>query len=173
MRSESRLWASRDNDDIYVSLKPLIAALSAAWLDLEPQTEGVDEILRYPHTGVDYIGTSDWRAKVKGKSYLIDLKSTAKDADKARTYWDSWRLQLAAYRFATELLTYKDDEVATVEGAAEVEATAILLLCGDGSWQFLPCSATEDDHKVFLDLRKVFAWVHNEGSWSGVDAWVD
>lgn len=165
MRLESRLWAGYELSELYAHIKPFLAALTHAWAALEPETLGADEILRYPVAGVDYIGTSDWRCQSLGKRLLVDLKTTGKgvDRDIPDSQYRSWRLQLAAYRQATELLSYGTDaDVVSVDKAPEVDEAAVLLVRGDATWELMPVPADEDDWQAFLNLRRVYGWANSK-----------
>jgi hypothetical protein len=167
MRAKSRLWSRMEPGEIRTALRPMVSGLAQAWQTLDPETVDVDKVVRY--TGdLAYIGTYDWVFKMHGLTYLVDLKTTGKDAEQAKPYWDTWRLQLAAYRGATEVVDYDGTEEVGVSAMPKIDRTAILQVCADGTWQFWECLADVDEHAAFMALRAVYAWRVAEGEVSGL-----
>jgi PD-(D/E)XK nuclease superfamily len=163
MRAKSRLWARMEPGEIRTALRPMVSGLAQAWQTLEPKTVDVDRVVRTSGETLGYIGTYDWVVMVDGLTYLVDLKTTGKAAEKAKPFWDTWRLQLAAYRHASEVVNYEGREEVGTEAMPKVDRTAVLMVCADGSWQFLECSADHEEHAVFLALRAVYGWRKDQG----------
>jgi hypothetical protein len=153
--------------EIRAALRPMVSGLAQAWQTLDPETVDVDKVVRYADH-LPYIGTYDWVFKLHGLTYLVDVKTTGKDADQAKPFWDTWRLQLAAYRGATEVVEYDGTEETGTSPMPKIDRTAILMVCADGTWRFLECMADVDEHEAFMGLRKLYEWRKAEGEVSGL-----
>ena len=163
MRARSRLWSRMEPSEIRSALRPMVSGLAQAWQALEPQTESVDEVVRFNDPTLGYIGTYDWVFTIDGLTYLVDVKSTGKSGEDAKPFWDTWRLQLAAYRYATEVVQYEGRTEVGTKPMPKVDRTAVLMVCADGVWQFMECSATDIEHSAFLALRAVYGWRQDVG----------
>lgn len=173
VQAKGRVWADRATADVLAEAEIMVDGLEAAWTALQPETISVEDVVRYTGGGDRqlYIGQSDWRARIAGTSYLIDVKTTGKTEAGEALYWDSWRLQLAAYRNCTELVRYDDgaNEIGT-EKLARVEAAAILHIRANGDWALLPVAAGQTEMNMFLRLRDLYGWLHKDGTKAGADA---
>jgi len=168
IRARSKLWQKIPAAELYAELVPMAEGLGDWWKRARPEPLSWEEVVRYPVPGLDYIGTLDWRALIGGRSILLDLKTTGSYKHGKGKYWDSWRLQLAAYRYASEGVIYDDeDRETTTTLLPVVEACAILHLYRDGHVEFNPVNAGPVEHEVFLALRKVYGWRHDEGQGMG------
>lgn len=172
MQAESRLWQRKGADEIAEEVRPMLEGLAAAWRVLTPETLAVEDVIRYWDPAYPYVGSMDWRSIVSFRSRrlptLIDLKTTGNVKAGTAHYWDSWRLQLAAYRFASETVTYDDSDQEIGTGpVVPVAATAILLVRANGEWEYLPVQAGKAEHEAFMDIRRTFAWLNGEGKAAG------
>lgn len=173
MRASSRLWRQKAETDIYRDLLPMADGLARVWDRLQPETLSWEQCVRYKNTsalGLDYVGTTDWRAVLDGQPFLLDLKTTGNTKLGAGKYWDQWRLQLAAYRYCTEAVIYEGlEEKGTIE-LPEVAGCAIVHLYGDGQFQVDGIQAGPAEHEVFLALRKAHSWRKEAEKSPGVTA---
>lgn len=160
LREGSPLWRSMPETDIYRDLLPMTDGLAKAWHALEPEILSWEQAVRYGKgTPEAYVGTTDWRCQVDGRPLLMDLKTTGKVDLGAAKYWDSWRLQLAAYRYATEAVSYDDEGQETgSEPLPPVDGCAILHLYADGNYEVNGIQAGPAEHEIFLALRKAYEW---------------
>jgi len=143
--------------------------LTQFWRDIRPETLSWEQVVRYRpgNPDVDYIGTLDWRAVIKGRPIILDLKTTGSAHGKGK-YFDQWRLQLAAYRYANEAVCYDDaDREVSTAVLPDVDGAAIVHLYKDGLCELQPVQAGPREHEVFLALRRVFGWRSDEGTVSG------
>jgi hypothetical protein len=169
LRSRSPLWRRRNEQEIYAEILPMADGLSRWWMENQPETQSFETVVRYPVPGLEYIGQTDWRAGLDGLTWLLDLKTTGNTKPGSAKYWDTWRLQLAAYRYATEAVVYDDDdqERGTIE-LPPVDRTGILHLYGNGDCRLEPVRAEAKEHQVFLQLRQVYGWVKGQGQRPGI-----
>lgn len=89
-----------------------------------------------PNPALRYAGTLDLIAKVGNDVWLIDLKA----ADAKHTH----RLQLAAYRYANEMLVGDRRQL-----MPDIDRCAVLSLKDDG-YAWLEVSAGQDEYQAFL-----------------------
>lgn len=167
IRERSTLWQGRPEAELYAELLPMTDGLAAFWHKAKPIPLSWEQVVRFRHPAtagaLDYIGTLDWRAEINGQPMLLDLKTTGSVKHGQGKYWDQWRLQLAAYRYATEAVLYRDHtEVGTFE-LPEVAGAAVVHLYRDGKVEFNPVKAGPREHEVFLSLRRVYGWRNGEG----------
>jgi hypothetical protein len=171
MREQSPIWQRLDEKEIYSQLLPMADGLADCWLKLRPETLSYEQVVRHRNgdAGLDYIGQTDWRALINGVPTLLELKTTGSVKRGSGKYWDAWRLQLAAYRFATEGVVYdeEDTERGTVE-LPEVDGAAVVHVYGDGRVDVNPVRAGKEEHDVFLGLRRAFGWRRGSGTGAGV-----
>jgi hypothetical protein len=159
MRDESPLWRRVAEAEIYADLLPMTDGLAKAWLAIRPEILTYEQVVRYPHEHLGYVGTYDWRCDIAGQVVLIDLKTTGKVKPGTAKYWDTWRLQLAAYRGATESVHYDDTGVEyKALPLPPVDACAVLHIYRSGDWQLDGVQAGPEEHEVFLALRKAYGW---------------
>ena len=150
--------------------------LAAWWEDAEPTDCLTEQCVRVPG---QYVGTRDLVCTINDERWLLDVKSTnhkwdpkVKPEKQKALYGDSWALQLAAYRYAREIVTYewipgtdsrgkpKDQLVVASVGANEpVERTGIIHLRGDDTYHFYEVDARVDTYDVFLSLIPIAAWL--------------
>jgi len=148
-----------------------VNGLAAWWERFEPTDIRTEDCIRTPG---QYVGTRDMVATIGGERWLIDLKTTEQKDPKKAVYGDSWALQLAAYRYAREVVTYKWVEgvdsrkkpkavlaVDTVELNEPVDRTGIVHLRGDNRFTFYEVEARVDTYDVFLSLIPIAAWLKN------------
>lgn len=159
MRESSRLWRQKPETDIYRDLLPMADGLARVWAALKPETLSWEQCVRYTEPGLEYVGQTDWRAVLDGLPFLLDLKTTGKTIPGKGKYWDQWRLQLAAYRYATESVLYSDEgqELGT-QALPEVAGAAVVHIYGDGEFQVDGIQAGPAEHQVFLALRQAYGW---------------
>jgi len=170
IRERSTLWQSVPEADLYAELLPMSDGLARFWHEAKPVPLSWEQVVRYRpgNADLDYIGTLDWRAQINGQPLILDLKTTGSVKHGQGKYWDSWRLQLAAYRYATEAVLYKDTgrEAGTFE-LPEVAGAAVVHLYRDGHVEFNPVQAGPREHEIFLALRRVYGWRHADGRTMG------
>lgn len=160
-RRPVRFWRGHEAETVE-TVGRYVDGLALFWEDFEPVTLATEEVVRHP--GAPYIGQRDWVADCKGRRLLIEIKTTAEqDADKA-LYWDSWRLQLAAQRYASEIVAYDANgiEMATYP-AYPVDACCVLHLRGDGHYQLYEVQAGPGEFAQFLTLVDLHAWLNGDG----------
>ena len=150
---QARSWAGRE-DEVVAALDGYVAGLERFWTDWAPETVAVEYVVRTPGA---YIGTADWCAVLDGRPLLLDIKTTAQQEGDKGIYHDSWALQLAAYRFGVEAVTYAPDDkgrLAEVGTGAvpETAGAAVIHLRGDGDYALLPLEADRAMHETFLNL---------------------
>jgi hypothetical protein len=169
IRDRSRLWQRVPEAELFAELVPMANGLADWWRSAKPEPLSWEEVVRWTtHPDLAYVGTLDWRANINGQPFLLDLKTTGSRKHGKGKYWDSWRLQLAAYRYATEAVLYDDED--QEKGTCElppVAAAAVIHLYIDGHVEFHPVAAGPAEHEVFLSLRKVFGWRQGEGQGMG------
>lgn len=166
IRERSTLWQQVPETQLYAELLPMTDGLSRFWLDVKPIPLSWEQVVRYRkgNSDLDYIGTLDWRAEINGQPFILDLKTTGSVKHGKGKYWDQWRLQLAAYRYANEAVIYNGEgkEAGTFE-LPEVAGAAIIHLYRDGVVEFHPVKAGPQEHETFLSLRRVYGWRTGEG----------
>jgi hypothetical protein len=130
-------------------LEAFYAEHAPAWLHLERTVE-CDEI-GYEYRGqFDAIGTFLWNGE--RRRGLIDFKTSK------GVYFTEDTLQLAAYRYATALTTWRDKKVVDREPMPEVDFTAVLWLRPDGEYRFVEMNADEDALGHFMKLRELWTF---------------
>lgn len=170
MRSESPLWGRMQLEEIYAEFAPMVDGLRDAWKALKPKTLAFEEVVRFQawDSSLNYIGSSDWRAEVKGVATLIDLKTTGKVTPRTAKYWDAWRLQTAAYRYANQVVWYDDNDKEIGVGIPQpVELVKILHVRSNGVWEIDTIAADKPEHEAFMRLRQAYQWLKTEGTWKG------
>jgi hypothetical protein len=157
------LWAGASSREVADLVGPYVDGLERFWEDCTPTTVQTEEVVRAPEGPCDYIGQRDWVCVIDGERWLLDLKSTAnQDAEKG-VYADTWRLQLAAYRFAPEVVVYDAQGVETATLPNEpVARCGVVHLRGDGAYQLIELRCDEDAHARFLAARALYQWVQTE-----------
>jgi hypothetical protein len=161
LRHSSRLWRQKPETDIYRDLLPMADGLARVWERLKPETLSWEQCVRYRNPialGLDYVGTTDWRAVLDGEPFLLDLKTTGNTKLGAGKYWDQWRLQLAAYRYCTEAVVYDCLVETDILELPPVAGCVIVHLYGDGEFQVDGIQAGPAEHEIFLALRKAYGW---------------
>lgn len=168
IRDRSVLWQRVPEAELYAELLPMSDGLARWWQKAKPYPLSWEQVVRYRpqglRQGLDYIGTLDWRAEINGKPFILDLKTTGSVKHGSGKYWDQWRLQLSAYRYANEAVVYNSEgrEAGTME-VPEVAGAGIIHLYRDGVVEFHPVQAGPREHETFLSLRRVYGWRQNEG----------
>lgn len=175
LRQDSPLWRGMPEAELYAELLPMADGLAKFWLKAEPQPLSWEQVVRYTPgpldygygTGLAYIGTLDWRVKMNGQNLLLDLKTTGKVKPGSAKYWDVWRLQLAAYRYANEAVIYRDGEERGSFELPGVDGCAVVHLYRDGHVELNPVQAGPAEHEVFLALLRVYNWRKSAGQGMG------
>ncbi len=157
-------WQGREQF-VAAEAEGYVDGLEAFWRDFQPKTIGTEEIVRYDDKSHGYIGTRDWTCELAGHDgvWLLDLKTTAKqfDADKpdAGLYFDKFRLQLAAYRMAKEIVRFDETgEIVETWPNYPVAHCGIVHLRGDGKYQLFEVQAAGDEWATFLRLIDLHRW---------------
>lgn len=170
IRDESPLWRRKSSTELYAEILPMADGLTKFWQAYNPFPISWEEVVRYrtPNPDVEYIGTLDWRAEINGQPLILDLKTTGSFKHGKGKYWDTWRLQLAGYRYANEAVAYDDNgQEVDVTTVPEVSGAAVLHLYADGHTEFTPVKAGPREHEIFLALRRVYGWRNGEGKTMG------
>lgn len=139
-----------------------VNGLAEWWEIYEPADIRTEDCIRTPG---QYVGTRDLVCTIGGERWLLDLKTTEHKDPTKGVYGDSWTLQLAAYRYAREVVTYKwvDGQDAkgkfktmlaedTVELNEPVDRCGIIHLRGDNKHTFYEVKADPDAYDQFLGL---------------------
>lgn len=156
-----RIWQGRE-DYIAAEAAGYVDGLERFWNDYEPTTVATEEVVRHADKLNGYIGQRDWVAELDGLEgrSLIDIKTTAQQDITKGYYPESWRLQLAAYRFAEHIVEYDDagTEVAT-HPAYPVMRCCVIHLRGDGNYELLEVQAGATEFNLFLQVVGVHRWL--------------
>lgn len=161
-RRPIQVWQGVERETVDMA-QGYVNGLERFWIEWQPITVATEEVVRY--TGdLPYIGQRDWTADLADtQRWLLDLKTTAQADETKGIYADSWRLQLAAYRHATEIVVYDDagNEEATHPNYP-VDRCGIVLLRGDDTYTFYEVQAGEAEWDRFMQLRALYEWVARE-----------
>jgi len=112
-----------------------IRGLNEFLLKYDPQPESVEQLVAHPELG--YAGRFDLRAKIRGLSTIVDLKTS----DKGRVYREA-HLQALAYAWADEVC-----------GAPPVEAVLIVGIGRNGSLECVRGCASRADWQAVIEVR--------------------
>lgn len=130
----------------------------ARWLDRwQPTIVGQEYTVWESHDG--YAGSADALVEIDGERIILDVK-TSKDV-----YPDT-ALQLAAYRFATEILM---PDGTRVPNFTDIKGGAILHVGHDGKERFIPAACDVEQYDVFLTLLNVFNYEQNKRGLLGAE----
>jgi hypothetical protein len=137
-----------------------VDGLERFWNDWSPSEFQSEDVVRQPG---QYIGTRDLFGRLRGRTTLLDLKSTAQQEASKGIYGPEWSLQLAAYNHATEIVTYKRDDKGKVvpDNVSEnepAEFCRIVHLRGDGNYTLFDVDAGPDQYDAFLQLLHLHLW---------------
>ena len=159
-----RIWQGRESF-VAAEAEGYVDGLERFWEDFQPQTIATEEIVRYEDKHHGYIGTRDWTCELAGHDgpWILDLKTTAKQFDPEKPddglYFDKFRLQLAAYRHAKEIVRFGDDgEIVESWPNYPVAHCGVIHLRGDGNYQLFKVQADGDEWGTFLRLIDVHKW---------------
>ena len=159
-----KIWQDREKF-VADEAEGYIDGLEKFWTDHQPRTIGTEEIVRHTDEQYPYVGTRDWTCELAGHEgvWLLDLKTTAKQKDEAKPdsglYFDKFRLQLAAYRYATEIVRM-DEQGEIVESWPNypVDHCGVIHLRGDGEYQLFEMQAGEAEFALFRQQIDVHKW---------------
>jgi len=139
-----------------------VLGLEQFWTDIDTHELTTEECVR---SSGQFVGQRDMRVKINGEWWLIDLKS-------GRKIYDDFALQLAAYRYAPQVVTYKWVEsmdskgkpkaelaVDTVELNEPVDRCGILHVPGDGTYSLNEFYVSLDTYDTFLSLIPIYHWL--------------
>lgn len=156
-------WTWGEEAEYPAHVEDYVEGLARFWHDFEPVTVATEEVVRHVDKTLGYIGQRDWTAEIGGERWLIDLKTTAQLDPSKGLYFDSWRLQLAAYRAAEEIVEYDADskEIATHPNYP-VAKCGVVHLRGDGDYAFYEVDAAGTEFNRFLQLIGIYRWVSSE-----------
>lgn len=157
-----QIWQGRESF-IAAEAEGYVDGLEAFWQDFQPRTIGTEEIVRYDDKNHGYIGTRDWTCELEGYDgvWLLDLKTTAKKADDKNPglYFDKFRLQLASYRMAKEIVRFDESgEIVESWPNYPVAHCGIVHLRGDGKYELYRVQAAGDEWATFLRLVDLHRW---------------
>ena len=163
------IWKQMDRDDIVEQALGYILGLEQWWADWQPKVYASESVVRVPHK---YIGQADMgmRAHLLGADVLIDVKTTAQQAEDKGIYLDSWTLQTAAYAYADEEVFYdvvEDRKLKSGQRVTEVgtgpwptpDRCAIVHLRGDETYTFFDLPVDRVVHEQFLTLCDLYKWL--------------
>ena len=142
--------------------------LEKFWRACNPQTISTEEVVYCDDKTYPWIGQRDWVAKLGDETWLLDIKTTARERKSDQfdsaddIYPDSFRLQLAAYRHAPLLLRFFEGEEVDRRPNYPVDRTGILDIRGDGSYRLWELSADEAEYQTFLNLRRLYDWTSKD-----------
>ncbi len=151
-------------DEKLVEALGYVDGLEKWWSEQKPTEIRTEEVIRKPD---QYIGTRDMVCTLNGQRWLLDIKTTNHKEPEKGIYGDSWALQLAAYRHASEVVTYgwgENDKgkPVVVEVSHEpnelVDRCGIVHLRGDGEYQFYEVQADIVVYDVFLSVLHLYDW---------------
>ena len=175
-----RYWRDRE-DEVAEEAEGYIDALEKFWRWQQPKPIGAEEIVRWAaDPDLRYIGQRDFTCYLGNERWLIELKSAGEDKTEGKSdpcsylYLDSWRPQLAAQRFAEEIVFYDFDHNDPNGKAVEcgthpnyrIDHVGVLYLVGGnrrGEYEFYEVSAGEEEFDIFLRLRSLQPW--SSGEW--------
>ena len=145
-------------EDMQAKVEPYIEGLHKFWKDWNPSDFRTEDVVRRPGT---YIGTRDLVGNLGFDKCLLDLKSTAELDPEKGIYTRDWALQLAAYRYATEVVHYKRDDkgklfVDSVEDNEDVDWCGIVHLRGDGDYTLFQVNADLEVWDTFMSMAQLF-----------------
>lgn len=163
------IWKQMDRDVIVEQALGYVLGLEKWWADWEPKVYASESVVRVPDR---YIGQADMgmRAHLLGQDVLIDVKTTAQQAEDKGIYLDSWILQTAAYAYAAEEVFYEVvEDKSRKSGIRPVEIgtgpwpkperCAIVHLRGDEDYTFFDLPVDDVAHEQFLRLCDVWHWL--------------
>lgn len=157
-----RLWQGREGEAV-ADANRYVNGLERFWLDWQPATVATEEVVRDPDPATGYIGQRDWVADLFGVRWLLDLKTTAQQDEEKGLYPDSWRLQLAAYRGAPEIVLYDTDGNETgTHPNYPVDRCGVVLMRGDDKYTFYEVEADVAELARFRELRSMWQWVNRD-----------
>lgn len=154
------IWRGRERF-VAAEAEGYVDGLEAFWRDFAPETVGTEEIVRYVDRSHGYIGTRDWTCRLRGLDgiTLLDIKTTAKQEPDAGLYFDKFRLQLAAYRMAKEIVRFDDDgEIVETWPNYPVARCGVIHLRGDGRYRLFEVQAGGDEWALFLRQVDLHRW---------------
>lgn len=162
--SAAKSWRGHEDETVR-RLTPYIDGLEKWWNEWAPEGGTSEDCIRHP--GV-YIGQRDrWNVKMAdGRTWGLDLKTTAQQDDSKGVYGDSWALQLAAYRWAPECVTYGFDpkgkitETGTYPNTT-VDATGVVHLRGDGDYTLYEVDSGPAPMEAFMHLAGLNTWLRD------------
>jgi hypothetical protein len=130
--------------------EPRMDGFKAFVADCRPDFHNVEASV-YNRTE-NYAGTLDAIATIRGRRYLLDIKT-------GKGVYPEVGLQLSAYRMAEFIGGADFDEVPM----PEVDACAVLHLPEAGGYELVDVRADDEVFRAFLYVREVFRW-QNETS---------
>lgn len=95
-----------------------------------------------------YAGTTDLVAEIAGQLFVIDWKTS-------KGVYPEMRLQLAAYANAERIIGNDFNSAAPMP---KIDATAIVLLRQDGTFEWHPFRLEASDFEAFIALKRVWDW---------------
>lgn len=135
--------------------------LARFWDQWMPTDIRCEEVVRTPGS---YIGSRDLVMTLKdGRRVVADIKTSAEQRGDKAIYGDSWSLQLAAYRYAREVLTYRwsdknKPEIDTVTPNEPVDAGIIISIRGNGEPMVYEVECGPDMLDAFLQCVHLYNW---------------
>lgn len=156
-------WTWGEEAEYPSTLDGYIDGLAQFWTDFAPATVATEEVVRHVDKVNPFIGQRDWVCDIAGERWLLDIKTTAELDPSKGLYFDSWRLQLAAYRGCEEIVEYDADgkEIGS-HPAYPVDKCGVLHLRGDGAYSLFEVRAGAGEWNRFLQVCCVHRWLASE-----------
>lgn len=152
-------WVAGNEVECPPDCVPYVDALERFWTDLSPTWIEVERSVVYNVPGLEFGGSFDAVVDIAGRRTLLDLKT-------GKRYPIETTAQLAAYRYAQGMAVYSPlGGLESIEPMPEVDATAVLYLHEDGTYELLEVPGDRASFDAFLALRRVWNWTQAMESW--------
>ena len=163
VHSVSEAWSWGEEAEYPDHVEGYVEGLAQFHMDFAPVTVATEEVVRHVDKLNGFIGQRDWVCDFAGARWLLDIKTTAELDPSKGLYFDSWRLQLAAYRGCEEIVEYDADgnEVAA-HPAYPVGRCGVLHLRGDGAYSLYEVQAGATEWNRFLQVIGLHRWLTSE-----------
>jgi hypothetical protein len=137
-----------------------VSDLAKFWDEYAPTDIRCEDVVR---TEGVYIGSRDLVMTLKdGRRVVADIKSSAEQRSDKGLYGDSWSLQLAAYRYAREVVFYKWENKKPVIDSTEpnepVDAGIIIHIRGNGEPMVYEVECGPEMQDAFLQCVHLHNW---------------
>lgn len=172
--SYGRDWNAPDDleDELYERMAGYVSGLEAFFADAKPEVIATELVVAgncgfHGEAEFPYTGTADWLCNINGEPWLLDIKTTSNLDESKEFYTREWRLQLAAYRWASEIVHYHGtEEVARwkfEDCVPRPTRTGIVHMRGNGGYQLIDVATPVE----LLNELAACAIIHRWGLTSG------